>query len=64
MGTPITDPEKLQAWVDTFAGHLKQLQGLDEYDERALLFDLFKERVAVYGFQLARQVVTIGQAKK
>jgi ubiquinone/menaquinone biosynthesis C-methylase UbiE len=64
MGTPITDPEKLQAWVDTFAGHLKQLQGLDEYDERALLFDLFKERVAVYGFQLARQVVIIGQAKK
>lgn len=64
MEKPVTDPEKLQAWVDTFAGHLKQLHGLDEYDEKALLLDQFKERVSVYGFQLARQVVTVGQPKK
>lgn len=64
MENPVTDPEKIRAWVDAFAGHLKQLKGLDEYDQKALQFDQFKERVAVYGFQLARQVVAIGQVKK
>lgn len=63
MAEPITDPEKLQGWIDTFAGHLKQLEGHPEHAEMALLFEQFKERVAIDGFQLARQIVIVGQAR-
>ena len=61
MERPVTDPEKLQPWIDNFSAHLKQLQGLKEYEEKAVLFDQFKKRLAIHGFQLARQIVTIGQ---
>jgi SAM-dependent methyltransferase len=61
MGAPVTDPEKLKYWVDLFAGSLKQLEGQAEYAEKRALFELFKDRVKVHGFQLARQIVVVGQ---
>ena len=64
MESPVTDPEKLKNWIDQFAASLAQLEGHPEYDEKAALFELFKTRVNRYGFQLARQIVVVGQAKK
>lgn len=61
METPVTDPEKLQHWINQFATNLAQLKGLPEYDEKSALFELFKDRVKRYGFQLARQIVVVGQ---
>jgi hypothetical protein len=63
MTEPVTDPEKLASWIHDFAGQLKRLEGHPEYEEKVALFELFKSRLKVYGFQLARQVVVVGQAK-
>jgi ubiquinone/menaquinone biosynthesis C-methylase UbiE len=64
MPQPVTDPEKLETWVQTFAGHLAHLEGLPEYVDKAALFGLFKTRLNRYGFQVARQVVAVGQVNE
>ena len=61
MDDPVTDPGKLESWINLFAGHLKQLEGMPEYSEKARLFRHFKERLNIYGFQLARQIVVVGE---
>ncbi|MFY9153748.1 MAG: class I SAM-dependent methyltransferase [Prolixibacteraceae bacterium] len=61
MAEPVTDPEKLQHWTNLFAGNLALLEGQPEYEEMAALFGKYKERVKLHGFQLARQLVVVGQ---
>lgn len=61
MSAPETDPAKLQEWVKMFEGHLAHLDGQPEYEEKAKLLSVFKERLAKFGFQLARQVVVLGK---
>lgn len=61
MAEPVTDSEKLQHWTNLFAGNLALLDGLPEYEEKAALFAKYKDRVKIHGFQLARQVVVVGQ---
>ncbi len=61
MEVPVKDPEKLQGWSSAFALNLAQLKGTPEYEEKAALFESFKERIKLYGFQLARQIVVICQ---
>lgn len=63
MAEPVTDPEKLQNWSSAFAANLAQLEGQTEYQEKTSLFENFKERIKLYGFQLARQIVVVGQIK-
>lgn len=63
MESPETDPEKLKHWINQFAANLAQLKGHPEYDEKSTLFELFKDSVKRYGFQLARQIVVVGQKK-
>ncbi len=60
MADPVTDPEKIENWMNTFAINLKQLEGMPEYDEKLALFHLFNQRLQQFGFQLARQIVVIG----
>jgi len=33
------------------SGNLKQLEGRPEYEEKTALFELFKDRLKLYGFQ-------------
>lgn len=61
MDEPETDSEKLGNWIKMFAAHLAQLEGQSEYNEKTILFNQFKERLKLYGFQLARQIVMVGQ---
>lgn len=61
MANPVTDPVKLEHWTNLFAANLAQLKGNPDYDEKAALFESFKKRVEVHGFQLARQIVVVGQ---
>ena len=61
MDEPVTDPEKLENWIKMFAGHLAQLEGQPEYVEKSILFEQFKDRLKLYGFQIARQIVVVGQ---
>jgi ubiquinone/menaquinone biosynthesis C-methylase UbiE len=63
MPEPITDPEKLKHWITQFEDSLAKLKGLPEYDEKLSLFQLFKERLKLHGFQLARQIVVVCQKK-
>jgi len=63
MSVPVTDTEKLQHWINEFARNLASLEGQSEYQEKSSLFELFRKRVKLYGFQLARQVVVVGQVK-
>lgn len=60
MASPVTDNEKLNAWKQTFAGHLKALEGFPEYAEKAKQFEVFQERLKKNGFQQARQIVVVG----
>ena len=62
MAEPVTDSEKLQHWTNLFAGNLALLEGQPEYQEKAALFGKYQERIKLHGFQLARQVVVVGQA--
>lgn len=61
MSGPETDPAKLQEWVKMFEGHLARLEGQPEYEEKAQLLEVFKQRLNQFGFQLARQIVVIGK---
>jgi ubiquinone/menaquinone biosynthesis C-methylase UbiE len=61
MAERVTDPEKLEGWISNFTGNLKQLEGEPEYAEKSVLFGQFKDRLKLFGFQLARQVVVIGR---
>ena len=61
MTEPVTDQEKLENWEKAFAGNLAILEGQPEYEEKADLFEQFKKRIKIYGFQLARQIVVLGQ---
>ncbi len=63
MDEPVRDPEKLQNWTNAFAGNLAQLEGQPEYNEKVALFNDLKDRIKLYGFQLARQVVVVGQVE-
>lgn len=63
MAAPVTDPEKLETWIQNFSGNLKQLENQPEYAEKAVLFEQFKNRLDIHGFQLARQIVVIGQVE-
>lgn len=60
MTEPVTDPAKLEGWIQNFALNLSKLEGQPEYAEKAALFKQFKERLSSYGFQLARQIVVVG----
>ncbi len=60
MANPITDTARLATWENDFARHLKSLEGYPDYDEKVKLFGLFKQRLAQFGFQQARQVVIVG----
>lgn len=59
MTDPEVAPEKLEARKQTFAGHLKAIEGQPEYEEKLKLFEIFQERLAKYGFQQARQIVVV-----
>ena len=61
MAGPETDPEKLEVRVQAFAGHLAELEGWPEYAEKAADFEQFKKRLQQNGFQMARQIVVVGQ---
>lgn len=61
MPAPITDPEKLEQWIQNFRENLKQLEGQPEHLEKTVHFELFKNRLKLHGFQLARQIVMVGQ---
>ena len=61
MQKPVTDREQLNGWIQKFENHLNQLKGFPEYNEKAQLFESFKERLSVHGFQVARQVVVVGE---
>ena len=61
MANPVRDPEKLEVRVQAFAGHLAELDGLPEYAEKSADFEQFKKRVQSHGFQMARQIVVVGQ---
>lgn len=63
MQKPVTDLEQLNGWIKKFESHLDQLKGFPEYDEKGRLFELFKERLSEYGFQVARQIVVVGKVK-
>lgn len=63
MAEPVTDPEKLEGWVGNFAGILQQLEGEPEYAEKYALFGQFKDRLKLFGFQLARQVVVVARSR-
>ena len=60
MAKPTTDEAKLAAWEADFSRHIETLKGQPEYDEKAKLLNVFRERLAKYGFQPARQVVVLG----
>lgn len=61
MQKPVTDREQLDGWIQKFENHLDQLKVFPEYNEKAQLFESFKERLSVHGFQVARQVVVVGK---
>lgn len=61
MSKTVTDPEKIEERVQAFAKHLSQIEGFPEYHEKAAHFETFKERLKIHGFQMARQIVVIGQ---
>jgi SAM-dependent methyltransferase len=61
MPEVVTDSGKLESWTNDFAGHLKKLEGQPEYNEKQALFEEFKVRIKLYGFQLASQIVVVGQ---
>ncbi len=61
MAGPVTDPEKLEVRVQAFAGHLAELEGQPEYTDKAGDFEQFKKRLQLHGFQMARQIVAVGQ---
>jgi len=63
MSEPVTDPTKLEHWTKLFATSLAQLQGNPEYKEKAELFEQFKKRIEIHGFQMARQIVVVGQTR-
>lgn len=61
MKGPETDRVKIEGRIKTFAGNLAKLEGQPEYAEKSELFNVFQTRVKKYGFQLARQIVVVGQ---
>ncbi len=61
MADPVFEPENQEKWITMFSSHLALLQGQPEHEEKAILFDEFKERLGKFGFQFARQIVVIGQ---
>lgn len=61
MANPVTDPEKLEHWINQFAENLSKLEGFLEYGDKADLFEHFKSQIQLHGFQLARQLVVIGK---
>jgi len=61
MAAPVTNPQKLDEWIGNFSDNLSKLKGFPEYEEKAALFSLFKERLDRYGFQLAHQIVIVGK---
>lgn len=61
MADPVTDPEKLEHWINQFAENLSKLEGFLEYGDKADLFEHFKRQIQLHGFQLARQLVVVGQ---
>jgi ubiquinone/menaquinone biosynthesis C-methylase UbiE len=64
MASPVTDADKLAGWESDFVSHLKGLEGFPEYEEKAKLLEIFKQRLAKFGFQQARQVVIVGTKNK
>ena len=63
MNEPVTDPEKLAEWISRYEEHIVQLEGHPEHAERAASLALFKERLHEFGFQLAEQIVVVGQVR-
>jgi ubiquinone/menaquinone biosynthesis C-methylase UbiE len=63
MTAPLTEPEKLETWIQNFAENLKQLENEPEYVEKVAFFKQFKDRLKLFGFQLARQIVVVGQVQ-
>jgi ubiquinone/menaquinone biosynthesis C-methylase UbiE len=61
MTEPVTDSQKLKTWIDSFEGHLRQLESTSEIELHTPLFELFKERILQHGFQQATQIVVLGK---
>jgi ubiquinone/menaquinone biosynthesis C-methylase UbiE len=61
MAAPVTDPQKLDEWIGNFSDNLSRLKDYPEYEDKAALFRVFKERLGIYGYQLAHQVVVVGR---
>lgn len=61
MANSVSDTEKINERINEFAGHLANLEGAPEYLEKVELFETFKERLKIHGFQMARQIVVVGQ---
>jgi len=60
MQEPVTDTGQLEGWVVKFENHLNQIKDFPEYEEKLQLFESFKNRLSLYGFQVARQIVVVG----
>ena len=61
MKSPTFDEQSLNEKYKMMEDHLETLKGYSEYEEMAKKLPVFKERLFKHGFQLATQLMTVGQ---
>ncbi|HKJ43920.1 MAG TPA: class I SAM-dependent methyltransferase [Sunxiuqinia sp.] len=64
MKNPNFDELFLNEKYEEMKSLLEELQGRPEYDQKKNQLPLFRERLNKYGFQMANQLMVIGQVKK